>query len=214
MTKTQNILGLAFEDNRILVAEVQMGADRPHLHQCSRFKVLPENPPLANPAEMGRKLRQFLKDNQFSAKTAVVGLPAKWLVAKELTIPPTGANALTGVLNIQAERAFSLDPKDLIFDYSGRAKSAASSTLLLMAMQRQRLNQIQTLAKATGLQLIAVTPTSHALRSFGRDESDLSVYVGDGYIESWSGKAELPWIRHSAAPPQQTHLPDSQPPEI
>jgi hypothetical protein len=203
MTKARNILGLAFEDHSILAAEVHMRGDRPSLQVVGEF-VLSNDFSAAGVTEQGQRLRQFLKENGFSAKTVVVGLPAKWLVAKELTLPPTNAAALSGIMNIQAERAFSLDPRDLVFDYYGSDQPDNGGTLLLMAMQQKRLSHIQMLTKAAGLSVLAVTPTSHALRSLSGDgRSDLAIYVRDGYIESWSSKADLPWIRHGVRLPQQ-----------
>ncbi len=207
MTQARNILGLAFEEGSILAAEVRMRSDQVSLHASGEF-VVGDEFSAANASEQGQQLRQFLKENGFSAKTAVVGLPAKWLVAKELTIPPTSVAALSGIMSIQAERAFSLDPKDLVFDYCGAAQPEKGGAMLLIAMQRQRLAQIQTLAKAAGLSVLAVTPTSHALRKLsGDDGSDLAIYARDGYSESWSGKADLPWIRHVARPSQQAENP-------
>ena len=127
-----------------------------------------------------------------------MGLPAKWLVARELTIPPAGANALSGILQIQAERAFALDPKDLVFDYWGQADSTSSSLILLMAAHRERISEISVMARAAGLQLLAVTPTSHGLRGLDRtDNGDIGMYVRDDYVEFWSARASLPWIRHA-----------------
>jgi len=207
MTKARNILGLAFEEHSILAAEVHMRGDRPGIQVVGEF-VLSDDFSAAGATEQGQRLRQFLKENGFSAKTAVVGLPAKWLVAKELTVPPTNAAALSGIMNLQAERAFSLDPKDLVFDYYGSAQPDKGGKLLLMAMQKERLAHIQMLTKAAGLSVLAVTPTSHALRKLGGDDvSDLAIYVRNGYIESWSGKADLPWIRHGVRLPQQAEDP-------
>src|SRR3990172_536167 len=203
MTQARNILGLAFEEHSILAAEVHLRGDQPSLHVAGEF-VGGDEFSASSAAEQGQQLRQFLKENGFSAKSVVVGLPAKWLVPKELTIPPTSAAALSGIMSIQAERAFSLDPKDLVFDYYGSDQPEKGGTLLLMAMQRHRLAQIQMLTKAAGLSVLAVTPTSHALRKLsGDDGSDLAIYVRDGYSESWSGKADLPWIRHVVRPWQQ-----------
>lgn len=184
------------EDNCIVAAEVRVRAHQPHLGPSGEF-LIPQGLSLANPSKLGLQFRQFLKSNHFSSRAAVVGLPAKWLVARELTIPPAGANALSGILQIQAERTFALDPKDLVFDYWGRADSSRSSLVLLMAAYRERISQISAMAKAAGLQLLAITPTSHAMRSLDRNNNgDVGIYVRDDYVEFWSAKAALPWIRY------------------
>jgi len=204
MSKVRNILGLAFEDTRIIVAEVRMRANRPHLLRSGEF-AFRNGQSLENPSEFGQELRRFLKANNFSAKAAIVGLPAKWLIAKKITIPPTNENALGHVLGIQAERAFALDVKDLVFDCYGQADPARTSTLLLMGTQRRLINQIATLTKAAGLKILAISPTAHALRRVDSDgDSELSIYLRDDYAELWSAKAKLAWIKHSPSSAQQT----------
>jgi Tfp pilus assembly PilM family ATPase len=204
MGKVHNMLGLAFEDTRIIVAEVRMRANRPHLLKSGEF-VYRDGQSLENPTEFGQELHRFLKANNFSAKTAIVGLPAKWLIAKEVTIPPTSENALGHILGIQAERAFALNVKDLVFDYYGQADPTSTSTLLLMGTQRRLINQISTLAKVAGLKILAISPTAHALRHVNSDgDSDLSIYLRDDYAELWSAKAKLAWIKHSPGSAQQT----------
>lgn len=193
MTKIRNTLGLALEDHNVLTAEVQVRGDQPAIHMTAEFAL---SGPLS--VEQGQEFRQFLEENGFTAKGVIVGLPAKWLVAKELSIPPANAAALSGILNIQAERAFSLDPKELVFDYYSTDGVGKGGKMLLMAMQRNRLAQIQSFVKAAGLSLLAVTPTSHALRSIVDSKSDMSIYIRNGYIESWSCKTDLPLIRHGS----------------
>ena len=211
MAKARNILGLAFEDNCIVAAEVRVRAHQPHLGRSGEF-LIPEGLSLANPSELGQQLRKFLKSNNFASRAAVVGLPAKWLVARELTIPPANANAVSGILQIQAERAFALDPKDLVFDYWGRADSAKSSLILLMAAHRERINQVSVMTKAAGIQLLAITPTSHALRSLDRNNNrDVGMYVRDDYIEFWSAKAALPWISHAPRSARQDQQKQHEP---
>ena len=59
MAKIRSILGLAFEDNRILAAEVHIRGGKPSLHLCGEF-TMDEELSAANLPDQGQRLRQFL----------------------------------------------------------------------------------------------------------------------------------------------------------
>ena len=63
---------------------------------------LPEGISLQEPGSLGRALGQFLRQKRFSARRAVVGVPAKWLMVKEMRIPPASAESTAGILRIIA----------------------------------------------------------------------------------------------------------------
>ena len=126
--------------------------------------------------------RSFLRKHHLWAKTAVVGVPAKWVVGKSITIPPTTRDTLKSILEIQAEQAFSLNYRDLVFDYSGQISSTHTNTLLLVAMQRQRLERITTLAERI------LTHIEGDPRQLRRARKFLNVYL-DGVRQVTAGYA-------------------------
>ncbi len=200
MAKMKSILGLAFEEHRVFAAEVAMQGDRPRLLRQGVFEIA-GGIEKAEAAQVGQQLRQFLKANLFAARPVVVGLPGRWIATKQVRIPPADDEALPGIVQIQVQRSFSLDAQDLAVDFYRRHEADQSSTLLLMATQSRRLSQIEAVVKAAGLRLTAVTPTSHAFRIFEQNgDIDLGIYLSDEGVEFWSGKADLPWIRHAPRP--------------
>jgi hypothetical protein len=112
-------------------------------------------------------------------------VPAKWVVGKSVTIPPTTNANLKSVLEIQAEQAFSLNFHDLVFDYSGRISSTQTNTILLVAMQGQRLERIKSLVKSAGLQCSSVTPSAAAMAALsqGSSRSYCGVYAQNNHCE-------------------------------
>jgi len=146
---------------------------------------------------VGQQLRQWLRENGFTARATVVGLPGRWIVAKQVKIPPADDDALPGIVQIQVQRNFSMDSQDLAFDYYRRRQADSGSTLLLMATRTGRLSGIGSLVKAAGLRMVTVTPTSHAFCLYEREKGgDLGIYISDDGVEFWSARADLPWIRH------------------
>jgi hypothetical protein len=189
MLGTQTLLGLAIDEFGVVAAEVCVRpGGRPEIHRAGLLafeeKLNPDNV-----KELGQKLKQFLRTNQFSSKRAVVGIPTKWIVTKEIAAPPATPDALVGMLNIQAERAFSLNAGELIFDYCGRTSTSEKSQVLLIAAPRQIVSQIKELADAADLQVRSVTVSALA---FGKalseagPEQRYGLYMRPSYCEFWS----------------------------
>ncbi len=155
-------LGLAFDDGGILLAEVVVSGARKILSRTAEFR-FPAGRDAADPASVGRMLAQFLRTNRISARGAAIGIPAQWLVTKQVTLPPADAASRTGMLRIQAERAFAHGAGELAVDYTCDNDASGRSTVLLCAAPRERIDRAVAIAQAAGLQVACVTPTAAAL---------------------------------------------------
>ncbi len=188
MLGTQTLLGLAIDDFGVVAAEVCIRQGRPEIR---RTGLLPFDEKLRpdNVEQLGHKLRQFLRANNFSSRRAVIGIPTKWIVTKEIAAPPATPDAIAGMLGIQAERAFSLNAGELIFDYCGPTSTSEKSQIMLVAARRQVVNQVKELADAAGLKARSVTVSALA---FGKALSGTGtrqrygLYARPGYCEFWS----------------------------
>lgn len=164
-TKSGTTLALMFQETSVSIAQISMGRKKHSPLQAATFD-LPAPLTADNAETLGQGLRSFLRSKHLSAKTAVAGVPAKWVVGRPIQIPPTASENVARLLAIQAEQAFSINYDDLVVDYSARISPDKASRVLLVAMQRSRLNEIQTLVKSAGLQLASVTPTAAATSLF------------------------------------------------
>jgi len=188
MLGTQTLLGLAFDDSGVVAAEVGVRSGRPEIKRTGRM-AFDEKLSSDNAKDLGQRLRHFLRQNHLSSKRAVVGIPTRWIVTKEIVAPPATPDALAGMLGIQAERAFSLNASELIFDYCGKTSTSEKSEVLLVAAQRQVVGQIKELTDAAGLQVRAITVSTLA---FGRHLSEngpqqrYGLYARPTYCEFWS----------------------------
>lgn len=209
MLSTRTILGLAIDDSGMVVAEVGLRSGSPEVRHAGRLDF--EGPWTAGTAtEWGQKLRQFLRANHFSARRAVVGIPTKWVAAKEIVAPPAPAETLAGLLSIQAERAFSLNATDLICDYCGRTSASEQSRVLLLAARREIIGQVGELTDAAGLQVQSVTVSALAFGqalSRAGPEPRYGLYARRTYCEFWcqlNGKPRfikhIPIVEKDAAP--------------
>ncbi len=199
MLGTRTLLGLAIDEFGLVVAEVAARVGRPEVRRVGQL-TFEEKLSAETAKDLGQQLRQFLRANHFSSRHAIVGIPTKWIVAKEIVAPPASADALAGMLGIQAERAFSLNASDLIFDYFGRTSTSESSKVMLLAARRQIISEIKELTVAAGLQVQSVTVSA---LTFGRilsrsgPEVRYGLYTRPTYCEFWSqANGQLRTIKH------------------
>ena len=200
MLGSRTLLGLSIDDSGVVAAEVTVRSGRAEIRRTGLFG-FDEKLNEENARELGRKLGRSLRANQFSSRQAVVGLPAKWIVSKEIVAPPAAADALVSMLGIQAERAFSLNAGELVFDYCGRADSSGKSNVLLIAARRQIINQIKELVDAAGLRARSVTVSALA---FGKADGAgagpqrrYGLYAQAKYCEFWSqSNGRLRSVKH------------------
>ena len=115
------------------------------------------------PAALGRKLRQFLRRNGFSASRCVIGVEARRLTARTKALPPAAGETAAGILSLAVEQEFAADRKDLVFDYVLGASDAGGPTALLVAGPRQMVDDLTTMARAAGLTAAGVTASMLAL---------------------------------------------------
>jgi len=180
MMGPHRILGVALEDGSALVADVRGPRRHPTLARAAEFR-FPEGSSIARPVALGEALRQWLGKEGFSARHAIVGLPASWLLCREEIIPPADREAVADVLRVKAEQDFSLDPDELSVDCCCGAPSGKADGALLVATLRERVTQVTEMVRAAGMRLQAVTATSLVLASSA--PAPCCLYLRDGYGE-------------------------------
>jgi hypothetical protein len=217
MLGTRSLLGLAIDEFGIVVAELGVRSGHPEVLRAGQWRFEKKLSP-DNAKDLGQELRQFLRTNHFSSKQAVIGIPTKWIVAKEISVPPASTEALAGVLNIQAERAFSLNASELVFDYCGRTSASERSEVLLLAARREIVDQIKELAASAGLRVRSVTVSALALgfavsrASCPRSEGGTPSTRSDGSLEHRYGLYTRPtycefWTQINGSPRCIQHVP-------
>ena len=181
---------------RSLLAAELVAADRPQVKRLAEL-VYPEGVSISQPAELAKILAHFLKDNQFSTRTAVIGIPLKWLVVKAKEVPPADEATLSQMLRVEAEAEFSTELKDLVYDYSGGGSAAGdgSRAVLLMATPKKYIDAIEALCDAARLQPLTITPSAIALGSLTGSSLKRNVLV----LSVGSGGTELSSQHHAAA---------------
>src|SRR5580704_10420855 len=119
-------------ERSLLAAEVVAAVDRPQVVKLAEM-VYPEGISLSQPAELAKAVAHFLKDNHFSTRSAVIGIPLKWLVIKSKEVPPSDDATIIQLLRLEAEAEFSSELKDLVYDFAGDPTATGPSRTVLLA---------------------------------------------------------------------------------
>ncbi|MCF7973104.1 MAG: pilus assembly protein PilM [Phycisphaerae bacterium] len=200
-TKQKHVLVLGFNEDSVAAAQASLGHDCYEIKHTAMFP-MGQTVSWEDPEAFGRALHQFLRKEHISARATLVGVPAKWIVAKSIKIPPARRENMASLLQIQTEQAFSMNHHDLVFDYSAQISETHSNEVLLAAMKRTRLDQIKVLAKAAGLQLVSITPSVAAMGSLSRGQSQTcGIYAQNEHCEMvLASNGVIRQIKHMATP--------------
>lgn len=161
MWTNHRILGLAVTEQGIAVAEISASNGQQGALRWASLAFSPEVD-LNHPEQLGRELKQLLRQQGFSAGRCAIGLAASWTVAKERIVPPADGEALRGVLSIAAEREFASGAGDLAFDFI-TCPSPKGLSALLAAVPQRIVDQLAVMAKTAGLTVASVTSSMAAL---------------------------------------------------
>ena len=167
--RSSTFLGIAVGDRTIGCAEVSSSAGRRAVRKAATL-TLPPGMTLDTPEAVGAALKAFLRENGFTSSRAVVGVPAKWLIARENEVPPADREQVRSMLALAAERLSAAESSDLVFDYAGQidASPAGPRRVLLVAMLKNRLDQLDKAMDAAGVSVAAVTSTALVLAETAR----------------------------------------------
>src|SRR5689334_20941786 len=137
--RSGSFLGVAVSDHSIACAEVSVAGGGNRAVRRTALFVFPADTSLDTPDTAGQALASFLRQKRFTATRAVVGVPARWLIAVEKEVPPASEDQTRATLRLQAERLAVAEHGEVVFDFAGRPSAMAASKVLLVGMLRQRL---------------------------------------------------------------------------
>lgn len=188
--KRNGFVGIAAGEKSFLIAEIFLNGRSVKVRHAGEWHL----PGVLSDAEsQGKALKNFLRSRRISSMNAVVGIPAKWLLAKEKSVPRVDAETLANLLRLEAEKDFALSPGELVLDYVKGADNENNSSegrLLLLAAHKGRMEFVCRVASAAGLRVAAVLPVSLAVSDMsggfknfvalylGRESAEAAVYSG------------------------------------
>ena len=201
--RSSSYLGVAFGDHAVTCAELAAAAPagkRRVARRTATFAFPPEMS-LDTPDATGQALAAFLRQKKFSSTRAVVGVPAKWLIAVEKELPPTDEEQARAALRLQAERLAVAENGEVVFDFAGSANAREASKVLIVGMLRPRLEKIERMLDAAGMHVVAITSTGLATAAAAAKRND-----DGGMLSLSAGGGELVW-RSGSSPRMLRHVP-------
>ncbi|MDB5326316.1 MAG: hypothetical protein JWM57_1885 [Phycisphaerales bacterium] len=168
------VISLVLGDRSAVLAQVSTEKSGRTVQRVGRFDAPAGTRLLDKPADTGASLAAFLAGHGFSAKKAVVGVPARWVIAQEKDLPPVDVGGAADLLRLAAERLSLAEAGSLVADYAGAPDPKNASRVLLVGMLKPQLDKVTQFIEAAGLSLEAVCPTALAIaRVAGGDRSVL-----------------------------------------
>ncbi len=198
------ILALAFGDREITCCLTDGKGNARVVRKIACFDAA--SPLLDRPEMTGQALAQFLDQHQFNASRAIVGVPARWVIAQEKEIPPTDASAAISILRLQAERMSTGDAGGLVVDTAGDVP-AGTTKVLLVGMLKGQVDKIHKLIESAKLQLVAICPTTLAASALlESDHVMLSLAHSGAEFVQWQGGAARTLRPLVSVEPQQVAI--------
>ena len=195
------MLGIALGKRSAVVVEVRSAGDGVKVERAGEF-AFPEGVAWDDPARLGKALGRFLAQEKFSARRAVLGFPASWVVTRELRMPPAAPEAVASMARMQVERIYSTEAEGLAFDCVDGARNESGCAVLLAATTRENLDRAVAMAHAARLSVHAVTADSLALGAFAKSsdavEEILVLSRGDEAEITLRSKGSFIAVRNAA----------------
>ncbi len=117
----------------------------------------------AHAEDAGKKLHDLLKHAGLAGLPVLICLPRQRVLLKEIRCPNVPAAEEAGLVHFQAAKDLLETPDDVVIDYAVVARTATEIQVLVAALRKDVLAAYQTLCKAAGLKLLAVTPRPFVL---------------------------------------------------
>jgi hypothetical protein len=162
IVRHKTVLGLAIGERSLMAAEVVAGEDRPIVRRVAELEY-PAGVSPADGAQFGELLAAFRKEQGFTARMTVIGLPAKWIVVKQKEVPPTDAATLADLLRTGAEAEFSSELKDMAYDYVISRESNTGKSVLLVGTPRKYIDAVDKACETSKLTPAGITSSALVL---------------------------------------------------
>lgn len=118
---------------------------------------------LDNPGALGAALGAFLKRQEFNARKAIAGLPARWVLVRPRKVPRADPQSMLAMLRIDAERDRAGEGRAWVTDFVDQHEGSDTAPILLVSAAKAQVDAVDAALRAAGLEVVGVTVTSLAI---------------------------------------------------
>ncbi len=152
-------LALDWDNHQLHVVSATLRGSRVHIERAAAWKE-ERSPNPAEAAALGQLLRERLKDAGIAPAPVLVCLGRDRVILKEVSYPSVPAHEEPAVVQFQVSKELSDAPDEVIIDYTAMGETGTNSEqhALAVVIRRELLATYETLCRAAGLRLAALTP--------------------------------------------------------
>jgi len=110
-----------------------------------------------DPEAAGHRLAERLQQERWKAKKALVLLDPAWVFLGSASLPPIEKEEIPAYADLQAEKIFPLPRNDLAVAFRVTEIGKETQRLVLAAVPQRRVQAVQRLLQAAGLELVSLT---------------------------------------------------------
>lgn len=163
------VLALDWDRDQLYVIAASTGS-RLRIHQAVVWPE-PNVPQLAEAENLGKRLRERLDAAGIAPGGVVACLGRDRVIVKEVRYPPTAPADEPAIVRFQAAKELTDAPEDVVIDYASLDMPGTTGERRAVALivRKDVLAAAQTLCKAAGLKLLALTPRPYGMLACWRE---------------------------------------------
>jgi Tfp pilus assembly PilM family ATPase len=152
-------LALDWDNQQLHVVSATLRAGRAHIERALASKEQ-QSPNPAEAEALGRLLRERLKSAGIAAAPVLACIGRDRVILKEVRYPPVPAHEEPAVVQFQVSKELTDAADEVVLDYMPLPESGRNGEqhALAFVIRRELLSTYETLSKAAGLKLVALTP--------------------------------------------------------
>lgn len=157
-------LAIDWEQQQLHVVQASTGRGGMRVDYALSWN-LPEPLTPASAENLGKKLREALKEANVTPAPVLACVGRERVILKELRYPAVPAQEEPAIVRFQAAKELTESPDDVIIDYTpmGNGSGTGERHALAVIVRKDVIHSLQGLCRGLGMKLLAVTPRPSAV---------------------------------------------------